>query len=210
MPRPDPGDGGDGGGGGGDGSGGDGNGGDGGGDGGGGDGSGGDGGNTDETGWTELVPSFDSRLIYVSTSGDDAAAASVKGRGYYLPGDPEIGEDPTNPVGPIVAYASVVEASKRFRGRNWNGTESAGGNPNYGPQLPGNGNGYPDWILFRRGESVSMPVVRRTGAIEVRGVSGLIGNSVQGQGRFSYQGGGNKGGASRSLQSSRHGAIRAG
>ncbi|MGA1225473.1 MAG: hypothetical protein ACO31E_13020, partial [Phycisphaerales bacterium] len=30
-------------------------------------------------GWTALVPSFDSRLIYVSNDGDDAAAANVHG-----------------------------------------------------------------------------------------------------------------------------------
>ena len=103
-------------------------------------------------GWTVLTPSSDSRLIYASNAGNDTNAAAVYGRGYYLPSDPEIGSDPTNPIGPIVAYASVVEASKRFRGRNWNGTDSAGGIPNYGSPLPDNSNGYPDWILFRRGE----------------------------------------------------------
>ena len=144
-------------------------------------------------GWTELTPSSDSRLIYVSNDGNDTAAVQAKGRGYYLPSDPEIGADPTNPVGPIVAYGSVVEASKRFRGRNWNGTDSAGGIPNYTYQPAGNRNGYPDWILFRRGESYSMPVVPTAWGDKVKAVSGLIGNWVQGQGQFSYHGGGASG-----------------
>ena len=140
-------------------------------------------------GWTVLTPSSDSRLIYTSNAGNDTNAAAVYGRGYYLPSDPEIGPDPTNPIGPIVAYGSVVEASNRFRGRNWNGTDLAGGIPNYGSPLPDNSNGYPDWILFRRGESYVMPVVPTAWGDQIRGVAGLIGNWQQNQSRFSYQGG---------------------
>ena len=82
-----------------------------------------------DAGWTQLTPAVDSRLIYVSSDGDDVAAANVKGRGYYLPSDPEIGGDPTNPAGSIVAYRDVQQGLKRIR---------AGGAP--------------EWVMFRRGE----------------------------------------------------------
>ena len=39
-------------------------------------------------GWTVLTPSSDSRLVYISSSGNDTNAAAVYGRGYYLPSDP--------------------------------------------------------------------------------------------------------------------------
>jgi len=100
-------------------------------------------------GWTELTPSADSRLIYVSNDGDDAAAANVHGRGYYLPGDPEIGADPTNPSGTIVAYRTHFEAAKRVRLSACVG-EDANGFPTYGSGGPG---GFPDWVLLRRGDS---------------------------------------------------------
>jgi hypothetical protein len=101
------------------------------------------------SGWTELTPSADSRLIYVSADGDDVAAAGVKGRGYYLPSDDEIGADPTNPTGPIVAYRTHFEAAKRVRLSACVG-EDANGFPTYGSGGPG---GFPDWILLRRGDA---------------------------------------------------------
>lgn len=81
-------------------------------------------------GWTVLEPSSDSRLIYVSTSGNDTNASAVYGRGYYLPSDPEIGSDPTNPVGPIVAYRNPQRGLMKLPG---------------GPR--------PDWVMFKRGET---------------------------------------------------------
>jgi hypothetical protein len=144
-----------------------------------------------ENGWTRLTPSPDSRLIYVSNDGNNAAAANVHGRGYYLPSDPEIGDDPTNPVGPIVAYGSVVEASKRFRGRNWNGTDAPGGIALYTFNATPDRNGYPDWLLFRRGQSFNMPTVPTFGGDQTRTPATLIGNWVQSQ--YSYQGGGASG-----------------
>jgi hypothetical protein len=107
-------------------------------------------------GWTELTPSADSRLIYVSNDGDDVAAASVKGRGYYLPGDSEIGADPTNPAGPIVAYRSAVEAAKRVRLSRCTG-EDANGFPTYVGWSSG---GFPDWVLFKRGETFSDTILQ--------------------------------------------------
>ena len=81
-------------------------------------------------GWTVLTPSSDSRLVYISSSGNDTNAAAVYGRGYYLPSDPEIGADPTQPVGAVAAYRNPQEALKKIRG-----------------------NGAPEWVLFRRGDS---------------------------------------------------------
>ncbi len=109
-----------------------------------------------ENGWTRLIPSPDSRLIYVAKNGNDAAASNVHGRGYYLPDDPEIGDDPTNPVGPIVAYQSMLEASKMFRGRNYTG-DRADGFPAYASNTTPDRNGFPDWLLFRRGHSFTAP-----------------------------------------------------
>jgi hypothetical protein len=148
-------------------------------------------------GFTELVPSDDSRLIYVATDGDDTAAANVHGRGYYLKSDPEIGDDPTNPEGPIYAYQTILESSKRVRGRNWNGTDAPGGIPlntfvaGTPPYTTPDRNGYPDWVLFRRGQSWVMPEVatqQSSTGFETRPFTGLIGNWQQTQNRFSYQG----------------------
>ncbi|MGA0420338.1 MAG: hypothetical protein ACO3P9_09945, partial [Phycisphaerales bacterium] len=51
---------------------------------------GGGGGGGDETGWTQLAPSADSRLVYVATDGNDVEASNNQhGRRYYLPSDPE-------------------------------------------------------------------------------------------------------------------------
>ncbi len=73
-------------------------------------------------GWTVFTPSTDSRILYVSASGDDRTAR------FYNLRDSEIGNDPFNPDGAIRAYASYAAAYAATR------------------------NGYPDWILFKRGE----------------------------------------------------------
>ena len=76
-----------------------------------------------DDGWTVFTPSMDTRLIYLSSSqGDDATAA------YYSPSDPEIGDDPFNPVGPIKPYATLAAAAPVCR------------------------QGYPDWVLCKRGD----------------------------------------------------------
>jgi hypothetical protein len=87
----------------------------------------------EDTGFTDLTQfiAIDSRIVYVAANGDDAAAAQAKGRGFYLPGDPEIGSDPTQPVGAVVAYASYAAARARMR------------------------DGEPDWLLFLRGDTFS-------------------------------------------------------
>jgi hypothetical protein len=111
----------------------------------------------DAGGWTALTPASDSRLVYVSNAGDDAAAASAKGRGYYLPGDSEIGADPTNPVGPIVAYGSVATAKTKMRTN---------------PRIDNNPSAerFPDWMLFRRGDEFA-GVGSLTGSVEIGGRS---------------------------------------
>lgn len=80
-----------------------------------------------------------SRLIYVSENGNDALASNVYGRNYYLPSDPEIGSNPAEPVGEVIAYRTFAEASKAIRlNVRYRGTPI--------PQ-------YPDWVLFKRGET---------------------------------------------------------
>jgi hypothetical protein len=84
-----------------------------------------------------------SRIVYVSSSGNDVAAArNPRGRGYYLPGDPEIGTDPTQPSGRVAAYATFGAATKALR---LSGNGRAPGTPKY-----------PEWILFERGGSYDL------------------------------------------------------
>ena len=79
-----------------------------------------------------------SRIIYVSASGDDQSAAkNPHGRGYYLPSDPEIGTDPTQPRGQIRAYATFAEAIKAVRISK--------------DLRQGDVTRYPEWVLFERG-----------------------------------------------------------
>lgn len=77
----------------------------------------------DENGWSILTPSADSRLIYVSVSGNDNTAR------LYRPSDPEIGSDPYNPRRAVMAYATIAAALEQMR------------------------KGYPDYVLFKRGET---------------------------------------------------------
>jgi hypothetical protein len=109
-------------------------------------------------------PPTASRLLYVANDGDNDAAALVHGRGYYLPSDPEIGPDPTQPVGPIVAYASLRRAEAKLRRPNLR--SSIGTTDTYGgydeaetgflarrTALGHGWNGYPDWLLLARGST---------------------------------------------------------
>ena len=87
-------------------------------------------------GFSTFTPSSTSKLFYISgVSGDDTAAAAVNGGlGYYKSGDAVIGSDPTNPVGPIVPYATAKAAMAGVTGDRSNG-------------------GCDDWIMFARGET---------------------------------------------------------
>lgn len=78
----------------------------------------------DAKGFSILKPSADSRLIYVSASLGDDATAKV-----YSPSSAEIGSDPLEPKGPILAYKGIDAALAQAR------------------------SGYPDWVLLRRGDS---------------------------------------------------------
>ncbi len=63
----------------------------------------------DAQGWSILTPSADSRLIYVSSAGNDSTAK------FYLPSDSEIGNDPFNPTGTILPYATITAALAQTR-----------------------------------------------------------------------------------------------
>jgi hypothetical protein len=79
-----------------------------------------------------------SRIVYVSSGGDDSAASrNPHGRAYYLPSDPEIGSDPTQPRGSVRAYATFGAAIKAVR---LSADARAADTPRY-----------PEWILFQRG-----------------------------------------------------------
>ncbi|HTY02520.1 MAG TPA: hypothetical protein VMC81_02210 [Rhodocyclaceae bacterium] len=77
----------------------------------------------DAGGWSILTPSSDSRLIYVSTSGNDTTAHT------YTTASPEVGTDPYNPSGAIAPYATIDAALAQARA------------------------GYPDYILLKRGDT---------------------------------------------------------
>lgn len=61
----------------------------------------------DNSGWSVIRPSADSRLIYVSTAGDDAV-----GEPYTLK---DIGADPRNPSNTVKAYRTIDAAAKQLR-----------------------------------------------------------------------------------------------
>ncbi len=83
----------------------------------------------DEEGWSILRPAKDTRLIYVSSSsGDDATARA------YSPGDPAIGADPFRPRGPLKPFKTAQAALAHAR------------------------NGYPEWVLFKRGDVWDEPL----------------------------------------------------
>ncbi len=76
----------------------------------------------DANGWTIFSPSADSRIVYVSNSGNDATAR------FYDPDESAVANDPFHPAGPIQPYATYAAAYAQTR------------------------NGYPDWILIHRGD----------------------------------------------------------
>lgn len=78
--------------------------------------------NRDGNGWTEFTTSNDTRLIYISNEGSDVTGE------FYLPDDIEIGTDPFIPQGAINTFATYETAQEYAR------------------------EGYPDWILFKRGD----------------------------------------------------------
>jgi len=147
----------------------------------------------DDNNWTVVKAASDSRLIYIANSsqgGNDTAARAVKNnRGYYLPSDPEIGPDPMNPIGPIVAYETPFEASKMFRGRKYSGDRADG--------YPSNSVVFvscPDWIMFRRSGEWTFDKEHPTAwGPQFRNIGGMIGNWVQGKNMFSYDQGGPRG-----------------
>ncbi len=71
-------------------------------------------------GWTEFSPSSNSRIIYISNTGDDENAA------YYSSTDSEIGDDPFQPTDAILPFATYDAAEEYQR------------------------DGYDDWLLFER------------------------------------------------------------
>jgi len=78
----------------------------------------------DAEGWTVFAPSADSRILYVSAATGNDATGRAYGRG-----DAELGGYPLDPSGSILAFASYDAARALSR------------------------EGFPDWILFRRGEA---------------------------------------------------------
>jgi len=81
-------------------------------------------------GWTDLLAMYqhpdrynDSRIVYVSTSGDDSTGA------VYRPGNVLMGANPFNPKGKVLPFASFAAAYAHCR------------------------MGYPDIILFKRGDT---------------------------------------------------------
>jgi hypothetical protein len=100
----------------------------------------------DSAGFLELSPllSDDSRIVYVSADGDDVAASNnLHGRGHYRPFDPEIGADPTQPIGSVVAYRTIEGARGALRDAS-------------GVSLEGE----PEWMLLRRGDVFEIGVSR--------------------------------------------------
>lgn len=77
----------------------------------------------DAAGWTIFRPAPSTRLLYVSSQGNDASARA------YKAGDPAVGADPFHPSKNLSAFRSIGAALKFAR--------------------PGNA----DWVLLRRGDA---------------------------------------------------------
>jgi hypothetical protein len=80
----------------------------------------------DASGWTIFKPSDDSRIMYVAAGGNDTTAT------FYDDDDSVVGADPFNPTGPINAFATYAAAKSQSR------------------------QGYPDWILLKRGDTFTV------------------------------------------------------
>jgi len=76
------------------------------------------------SGWTVFTPSADTRIMYVSTSGNDSTGQ------VYSKISAEVGTDPFKPEGAIRPFATYAAAFTHARA------------------------GYSDWILFKRGETL--------------------------------------------------------
>ncbi|THD15055.1 hypothetical protein B1808_01245 [Pseudofulvimonas gallinarii] len=76
----------------------------------------------DSQGWSILTPSTDSRLVYVDSTGGNDGNGQV-----YSPSSPQIGPDPTRPVGQVQAFRTLSAAAQHLRDRE------------------------PDWLLLRAG-----------------------------------------------------------
>lgn len=77
----------------------------------------------DANGWTIFTPSVDTRIVYVSTAGNDSTGQ------VYSSASAEVGTDPFKPSGEIQPFATYGAAYAQTR------------------------DGYPDWILFKRGDT---------------------------------------------------------
>jgi len=111
-----------------------------------------------DNGWTDLHSMFnnplqysDSRIVYVSTSGNDNTARD------YSPNDLEINGDPFNPAGPVLSYASLEAAYGRLR------------------------NGHADIMLLNRGDiwTEDLPLWKKSGkSINERMILGAYGSQT--------------------------------
>jgi len=90
----------------------------------------------DQFGWSIFTPSTDSRILYVSNSGNDGSGQ------VYFSTDPLISNNPFKPSSGIKAYASFAAAFAQTR------------------------SGYPDWILVERGGSFTETINIRDGRSE--------------------------------------------
>lgn len=88
----------------------------------------------DKEGWTRFSPSADSRIIYVSDSDGDDATGKVYGQS-----DRAVSADPRNPSRDIKPFKTFSAAFKHTR------------------------DGYPDWILLKRGDTFYGSVATRNG-----------------------------------------------
>lgn len=79
----------------------------------------------DSNGWTCPDPSTDTRILYVSASGNDNTGI------VYSPNDISIGNDPRHPTGSVLPFKTYQAAFQHVR------------------------NAHADWILFRRGDRFS-------------------------------------------------------
>jgi hypothetical protein len=86
----------------------------------------------DDGGWSVFEATPDTRILYVSSDGDDASAV------VYAPGNAAVGADPFNPRGDIQPFRDIDAALQR--------------------QRPG----MPDWILLKRGDHWRGPVTEQS------------------------------------------------
>ncbi len=73
-------------------------------------------------GWSVPTPESDSRIIYVSSTGDDTKAE------VYVYKENIVGRDPSSPMITVKAFKTIAEAKKKLRP------------------------GFADWLLFKKGE----------------------------------------------------------